>query len=209
MRVILQTTLSLAAFTLCLAPLCAQTKSSTSEEQSGNSSSTTSSSSSSMSMPKNANDSSSSTASPNNAGDSSFSGYRPMDTGAFTIPTEKTSITFVPKFKQRITDLGDQIRLVQGKGFITQDEASKLLDRQSKLFVQESEVSKRGFPKADLDVLEKAITLLNADLFKAMRKSNPVQAGPAEKEVNDPNLIPAYSDPELQPGSGHISEPKK
>ncbi len=121
-----------------------------------------------------------------------------------SVRTYKPTLIFVPKFKERLLNLADQIRLVQSKGFISSDEASLFLDRQSKLLLQEAEASKKGFPRPELDDLEKAITLLNSDLFKASKKSDPVKPGPAQTEVNDPNLIPAYPDPELQPGSGKI-----
>jgi hypothetical protein len=114
----------------------------------------------------------------------------------------------VPKFKQRLNDIADQIKMAQGKNFITAAEASQFLERENKLLSVEADASKNGFPKSSIDDLEKAITLLNGDLFKAMRKSDPVKPGTAEKEVNDPNLIPAYPDPELQPGSGQMEQKK-
>lgn len=109
---------------------------------------------------------------------------------------------FVPKFKERIRNLGEQIQMAQGKGFIGSQEANAFMDRQAKLLIQEQEAAKKEFQKEDMDKLETDITVLNGDLFKAMRKSDPVKPGAAETEVNDPNLIPAYPDPELQPGSG-------
>jgi hypothetical protein len=113
-----------------------------------------------------------------------------------------------PKYRQRIKDLGEQIHLVQSKGFISQDEATKFLDRQSKLFSMEAEARNNGFPKPATDDLEKAITLLNEEVFKASHKNNPIKPGQAEREVNDPNLIPAYPDKDLQPGSGQASTSK-
>lgn len=113
----------------------------------------------------------------------------------------KPELIFVPKFKERLLNLADQIKLVQSKGFITAEEASSFLSRQAALLAQESEAARKGFPRAEVDALEKGVTLLNSDLFKASRKSDPVKPGAAETEVNDPNLIPAYPDPELQPGS--------
>jgi hypothetical protein len=110
-----------------------------------------------------------------------------------------------PKYRQRLKDLGEQIQLVQNKGFISQDEATKFLERQSRLLSLEAEVRKSGFPKPEADDLEKKITLLNEEVFKASHKNNPIKPGQAEREVNDPNLIPAYSDPKLQPGSGQVS----
>jgi hypothetical protein len=204
MRFIKRTIILLATIAPCISPLYAQEQSaSQSESQPATVPDTAGIPSSRSGIPNSA------ASIPGSTGDSKSLNNRPPDTGVFTIPSQKTSITFIPKFKQRINDLGDQIRLVQSKGFITGIEASKFLDQQSKLLLQESEVSMKGFPKADLDTLEKAITLLNADLFAAMRKCDPVKPGSAEKEVNDPNLIPAYTDPELQPNSGHMSEPKK
>lgn len=114
----------------------------------------------------------------------------------------KPSIKYVPKFKQRINDLGEQMKMAQTKGFISAVELGKFVERKSQLLLQEEAASKKGFPKEEVDKLETAVTQLNADLFKAMRKSDPVKPGAAESEVNDPNLIPAYPDPELQPGSG-------
>lgn len=94
------------------------------------------------------------------------------------------------------------MKMAQTKGFITGDEFNQFQERKAGLLSQEESASKKGFPKEEIDKLETAVTQLNADLFKAMRKSDPVKPGPAETEVNDPNLIPAYPDPELQPGSG-------
>ncbi len=114
-----------------------------------------------------------------------------------------------PKYKKRIADLGDQIQLNSSKGFISKEETETFLARQSKLIAMEEEARKKGFEKADADELERSITLLNADLFTASHKDNPVKAGQADAEVNDPNLIPAYPDKELQPGSGKVDPPKQ
>ncbi len=109
------------------------------------------------------------------------------------------------KYKQRVQDLADQIKLVQSKGFISSDQANKFLERQSTLAAMEAEDRRNGYPKAATDQLEKAITLLNEDLFKASHKNNPIKSSNAQNEAHDPNLIPAYPDADLQPGSGHVS----
>lgn len=119
-----------------------------------------------------------------------------------SVRTVRPTLIFVPKFRERLINLGDQIRMVQAKGFISAEESSAFLSRQAVLLEQETTAAKNGFQRAEVDSLEKAITLLNSDLFKASKKSDPVKPGPAETEVNDPNLIPAYPDAELQPGSG-------
>ena len=112
------------------------------------------------------------------------------------------------KYAQRVKDLGEQIRLVQSKGLISQDAATKFLDRQTKLKAQEEETRKGGFQKPAADNLEQAITKLNSDLFAASHKSNPIKPGQADKEVNDPNLVPAYPDANLKPGSGVVDKTK-
>lgn len=196
-------TVSLAMVGLCLLHLSARAQTSMSEESTSGSSSSSSNSSSS----------SSSTEVRREPGvwnaEQRSNLVRPVDNGTFTVPNVKPSIMFVPKFKQRLNDLADQVHLAQGKAFITADEAAKFMERQSKLLTVEADLSRRGYPKEELDSLEKSITSLNADLFAAMHKTDPVKPTASEKEVNDPNLIPAYNDPELKPGSGHVDAPKK
>jgi hypothetical protein len=106
------------------------------------------------------------------------------------------------KYAQRVKDLGEQIRLVRSKGLITQDDESKFVARQQELRTIEEKTRQGGFQKPEADELEKSITKLNADLFAASHKSDPIKPGQAQKEVHDPNLIPAYPDANLQPGSG-------
>ncbi len=106
------------------------------------------------------------------------------------------------KYAQRVKDLGEQIRLARGKGLISEDDASKFTARQQELKGMEEKTRQGGFQKPQADELEKSITRLNADLFAASHKTNPIKPGQAEKEVHDPNLIPAYPDANLQPGSG-------
>ncbi|HEY9683427.1 MAG TPA: hypothetical protein V6C86_17745 [Oculatellaceae cyanobacterium] len=125
---------------------------------------------------------------------------------ADSVETTETISINGAKYAQRVKDLGEQIQLVRSKGLITTEEATKFLERQAKLKTTEEEVRKAGFQKPQADELEKSITLLNADVFKASHKSNPIKPGQAEKEVNDPNLIPAYPDANLQPGSGVVDK---
>jgi len=110
------------------------------------------------------------------------------------------------KYQQRIKDLGDQIQLLGNKGLITKEEVAQFMERQSQLGKSEESVRNGGFQKPATDELEKSVTLLNADVFKASHKSNPIKPGQAEKEVNDPNLVPAYPDANLQPGSGVVDK---
>jgi len=74
------------------------------------------------------------------------------------------------KYQQRIKDLGEQIHLLQSKGLITEDDAAKLIERQSQLSKSEESVRNDGFQKPATDELEKSITALNADVSTASHK---------------------------------------
>lgn len=84
---------------------------------------------------------------------------------------------FVPKFKERIKNLKEQVDFSLGKGFITQAESTAFHARLDQLHVQEEDLAKKGYPKAELDGLEKGITGLNSDLFKASNKASAEKAG--------------------------------
>jgi hypothetical protein len=111
-----------------------------------------------------------------------------------------------PKYQQRVKNLGEQIQMLEGKGLLTKEETAKFMERQSQLSKSEEAARNGGYQKPETDQLEKSITLLNSDVFKASNKHNPIKPGQAEKEVNDPNLIPAYPDANLQPNSGVVDK---
>jgi hypothetical protein len=127
-----------------------------------------------------------------------------------TLPARADSVevttTMQLKYRQRIKDLGEQIQMLESKGLLTKDESTKFLERQSQMSKAEEAIRNGGFQKGPTDELEKSVTLLNSDVFKASHKNNPVKPGQADKEVNDPNLIPAYPDANLQPGSGVVDK---
>lgn len=84
---------------------------------------------------------------------------------------------FVPKFKERIKNLREQVDFSLGKSFISKDESSTFHSRLDQLHAQEEDLAKRGYPKTELDDLEKGITGLNSDLFKASNKPSGEKAG--------------------------------
>ncbi len=172
--------------------------SSTTRTESSSSSNSVSSSSSSTSSSSSSNTNSSNS---NTTSETINPDIRPQSKSSSSTSFSVTR-KFVPKFKERLNDLAEQVKMALSKGWINADESAKFMERQTKLLAEEAEANKQGYPKAAVDNLEKEVTLLNGDLFKAMHKTDPVKPGPADKEVNDPNLIPAYPDPELQPNSG-------
>lgn len=99
-----------------------------------------------------------------------------------TVFTEKPSIKFNPKFKERINNLKDQVSLSLAKGFITKEESDSFNVRINQLSTQEADLEKKGYPKAELDDLEKNITLANGDLYKASNKPT-VPTSPAKSDT--------------------------
>ncbi len=160
-----------------------QTKFTRVETHSSSNSTVNSSSSSSSSSSSNGGDTS--------GGDSSFSSE--------TIRTEKPSIFFVPKFKQRIMDLKDQITLGQKNGYLTNEEVAAFMERDNQLLQQEEDLARKNYPKAQLDELEKAITLLNGDLFKASNKKGP-PPGPGSDTTDSANKSSEPVKPISSPG---------
>jgi tetratricopeptide (TPR) repeat protein len=108
-----------------------------------------------------------------NAGASSVSS--PLTGDQASVPTEEASVTFVPKFRKRISDLAEQIQFVQNKGFISAADSAAFLARQKSMLAKEEDLRAHGYPKEEMEGLDKEIAGLNNDLFAAMGKSDPVK----------------------------------
>lgn len=74
------------------------------------------------------------------------------------------------KFKERLKNIRQQNDTALSKGWITADEHTKFNGEVDRLTSVEATVEAAGFPKADLDDLEKQVTKLNADLSTASNK---------------------------------------
>ncbi len=74
------------------------------------------------------------------------------------------------KFKERLKDLTKQNDQAQTKEWINADEHSKFSAEIDRLTALEEKVESAGFPKTDVDDLEKQVTKLNADLSTASNK---------------------------------------
>ncbi len=92
------------------------------------------------------------------------------------IPNGSTSLsltavkTYSLKFKERLSNLRQQTDTALSKGWITADEKASFTAETDRLTTLEAKVEAAGFPKADLDDLEKQVTKLNADLSTASNK---------------------------------------
>lgn len=74
------------------------------------------------------------------------------------------------KFKERLKNLRQQNDTALSKGWINADEHTRFTTEVDRLTSLEATVEAAGFPKADLDDLEKQVTKLNSDLSTASTK---------------------------------------
>lgn len=104
------------------------------------------------------------------------------------------------KYKERLKNWGEQIQMGLTRGWLSQADAGIFKDRLEKLRTLEADVSSKGYPKPELDDMEKQFTKFNQDLSDAGTKSTapPVPKG-ADKGPND--VVPSDSD-ETPPTDG-------
>lgn len=90
------------------------------------------------------------------------------------------------KYKERLKNWGEQIQMGITRGWLSESDAGIFKDRLEKLRALEADVSSKGYPKPELDDMEKQFTKFNQDLSDAGTKSTapPVPKG-ADKGPND------------------------
>lgn len=99
-----------------------------------------------------------------------------IETSGKTSPNGATSISVTAsksyslKFKERLNNLNQQNDTALSKGWINADEHTKFKAEIDRLSGVEAKVEAAGFPKADVDDLEKQVTKVNADLSTASNK---------------------------------------
>jgi len=98
-----------------------------------------------------------------------------------TISTSSSSVEIVDakkgvqfKFRERINDLQSKINTAVDKGWMTSSQASVFRAEADRLMVSTNNAESLGWPKADVDVLEKNVTKLNADVATASTASESV-----------------------------------
>ncbi|PWT98457.1 MAG: hypothetical protein C5B53_06675 [Candidatus Melainabacteria bacterium] len=93
---------------------------------------------------------------------------------AFSIPVFADEITseLTPnldaKYKQRISDMKDQLDKGVSKGWISGAKADGFKQELSDVDALETDISAKGFPKEPTNDLEKKVTLLNQRITSAM-----------------------------------------
>ena len=91
---------------------------------------------------------------------------------AQAVKTESTETTaeisaFAPKYRERIKTYKGQINTGLSKGWLTPEAGKKLKDRLDELKTMEAKANANGYPKSELDNVEKAFTQFNIDLTAA------------------------------------------
>ena len=74
---------------------------------------------------------------------------------------------YAPKYRERINTYEGQITTALSKGWLTAVSAQKFKDRLSELKTLEANARANGYPKPELDKVEKAFTQFNIDLTAA------------------------------------------
>jgi hypothetical protein len=89
----------------------------------------------------------------------------------------KGSNVFRPKYRERLKTYAEQIEMGTTKGWLTAEEGERFKKELARLDSLEVEASKHGWPKAEVDNVERAFTQFNIDLHKASNKpANPTPA---------------------------------
>jgi hypothetical protein len=74
---------------------------------------------------------------------------------------------FAFKYKERFRNYSEQITTGETKGWLTAAKATEFRTKLQDLKVQEAAAGKNGYPKADIDALDKVVTKFNQDLSDA------------------------------------------
>lgn len=90
------------------------------------------------------------------------------------------------KYKERLKNWGEQIEMGLSKGWLNNADATVFKGRLEQLRTLEAEVSGRGYPKPELDDMEKQFTKFNQDLSDAGSKlTSPAVPKGADKSPAD------------------------
>lgn len=100
----------------------------------------------------------------------------------------KGANVYNPKYKERIGTYGEQIEMGLNKGWLTAAEGSEFKRRLEEMKTMEAAGAANGWPKDDVDKVEKVFTTFNIDLSNASNKksapSNPPPAATNAKPVD-------------------------
>lgn len=102
----------------------------------------------------------------------------------------KESNKFAFKYKERLKNLKEQINLALTKAWLTPDQGEIFFGKLTRLEILEGGLSAKDYPQPETNELEKAITLLNSDLYTVMNRASSTKQDHAKKN-NQENGAPA------------------
>lgn len=108
----------------------------------------------------------------------------------------KGSNVFDPKYKQRLKNYAEQIEMGMTRGWLTPEQGARFKTELERLTKLESAVSAAGYPKDQLDDLEKQVTQFNIDLTSTGSQQS---ASPPLTKTTAPPIPGANPDEELPP----------
>jgi len=92
-------------------------------------------------------------------------------TGSTTIVEEKKGVQF--EFKQRLSDIQDRINTGMDKGWLKVGQAAAFKTEHDRLLDMTNRVESEGWPKGEVDQLEKDVTSFSASVSTAMSSGTP------------------------------------
>jgi hypothetical protein len=120
----------------------------------------------------------------------------------------KGSNIFDPKYKQRLKNYAEQIEMGMTRGWLSPEQGTHFKTELERLTKLEATVSAAGYPKEQLDDLEKQVTQFNIDLTSAgsQKSATPV----ANPDGDLPPLAPDFREglpkPEAMPAAKPIAK---
>jgi hypothetical protein len=117
------------------------------------------------------------------------------------IMVEKKGYAF--KYRQRLHDWSEQINTGLVKGWLTPADAQKMRERLSQLRSLEAAVQAKGYPKPELDDMEKQFTQFNIDLSHASEPKPAATANPGNSSVPTTQVQAAGSKKETPKTKAH------
>lgn len=140
------------------------------------------------------------------------SGERATGTGEFTIEQSgvmgvRSANVFRPKYRERLKTYSEQIEMGVAKGWLTSEEGQHFKKEHARLDALEAEVSSHGFPKAELDNLERQFTQFNIDLHKASNKPASAAATGAPTQAAAGQAKPTVASPSVPAGNADAKKP--
>ncbi len=96
----------------------------------------------------------------------------------------KGANVYNPKYKERIGTYGEQIEMGLNKGWLTANEGAEFKRRLEVMKTLEAQGAANGWPKAEVDKVEKVFTTFNIDLSNASNKK-PASASTSSSSSTD------------------------